>query len=181
MHDLQQGVRRQVQLASAHPDALQHQATRVRPLRQSVRAQVVPVQARGIVLHALAKERLAQTAEAEPEPADERDRREAEVRRGRERSRQGGHQDVRHIAQSRALGHEEGQLRSQRSQQVVGLHQAAQPRPQPCRSLMPLPRETDFLLNYLITYLLIYLFTFELEDLIDVDATEQFVNRHVFI
>lgn len=52
MYDLQQSVRRQVELKGPHPNALEHQAARVRPLRQSVRPKVLSLQARGIILHA---------------------------------------------------------------------------------------------------------------------------------
>lgn len=52
MHHLQQSLRRQVELARPHTDAFEHQASRVRSLRQGFRPQVVPLQARGVVLHA---------------------------------------------------------------------------------------------------------------------------------
>lgn len=48
---MQQSVRRQVEPASARADALEHEALRVRQVRQGVRPQVLPVQARGVVLH----------------------------------------------------------------------------------------------------------------------------------
>lgn len=60
MHGVQQSVRRQIELARARADALEHEAVRVRQVRQGVRPQVLPVQARGVVLH-----------EAEPQPRGE--------------------------------------------------------------------------------------------------------------
>lgn len=57
---MQQSVRRQIKPASARADALEHEAVCVRQVRQGVRPQVVPVQARGVVLH-----------EAEPQPRGE--------------------------------------------------------------------------------------------------------------
>lgn len=48
---MQQGIRRQVKSAGAHSDALHDEAARLRPLWESLRSQVIPVQARGVLLH----------------------------------------------------------------------------------------------------------------------------------
>lgn len=52
VHDLQQSVCRQVESSGPHPDALEHEAPRVWKVWKSVRPEVVPVQARRIVLYA---------------------------------------------------------------------------------------------------------------------------------
>ena len=48
---MREGVRGQVQLAGPHPDAFQFEAVHVPALRQGFRAQVLLVQARGVVVH----------------------------------------------------------------------------------------------------------------------------------
>ncbi|KAL1130533.1 hypothetical protein AAG570_011779 [Ranatra chinensis] len=51
VYNLQQGFRRQVKLASPRSDPFEQEASRVSQVRQSVRAQVLSVQTRRVVLH----------------------------------------------------------------------------------------------------------------------------------
>ncbi len=51
MQRLREVVRGQVQPEGSRPDPLQHQALRLLQVPQGLRSQVVPVQARGVLLH----------------------------------------------------------------------------------------------------------------------------------
>lgn len=52
VHHLQQGFCRQIELAGSHTNTLEYQTSYVRSLRQGLRPKVLPLQARGVILHA---------------------------------------------------------------------------------------------------------------------------------